>query len=49
LINKVKGVIIAFGFSFFYNLIFAFEKIDFKKSRFKFRAAKVMKFKNIKL
>lgn len=49
LINKIKGSIICFTFSFFYNLIFSFEKINYKKSKTRFRRAKVTKFKNINI
>lgn len=46
LIAKIKGYIITFTFSFFYNLIFFNEKIDFKKSKSNFRSATVIKYKN---
>jgi len=47
LINKIKGFIVSFIFSFFYNLIFSFEKINFKKSKYSFRSSKVTKFRTI--
>lgn len=47
LISKIKGYMISFTFSFFYNLIFFNEKIDFKKSKSIFKSATVNKYKNI--
>jgi hypothetical protein len=49
LINKIGNAIISFTFSFFYNLIFSFEKIDFKKSKNRFRGSKVTKYKQNKI
>jgi len=49
LINKIKSFFIIFSFSFFYNLVFSFEKIDFKKAKKKFRSAKVTFYKKNKI
>lgn len=49
LINKIKGSFISFSFSFFYNLVFSFEKVDFKKNKKRFRSAKVFFYKQIRL
>jgi len=45
LINKVGSTIITYIFSFFYNLVFSFEKIDYKKSKLRYRPARLYKFK----
>jgi hypothetical protein len=45
LINKIGSYMISVTFSFFYNLIFSFEKLDFKKSKNRFRTAKITKYK----
>lgn len=49
LINKLKGVYIFFFISFFINLIFSFEKLDFKKIKLSFRRAKVTSIKKINI
>ena len=46
LIAKIKGYMVTFTFSFFYNLMFFNEKIDFKKSKSSFRSSTVIKYKN---
>jgi len=46
LISKLGSSIVSFIFSFFYNLVFSFEKIDFKKSKVRYRFARINKFKN---
>jgi hypothetical protein len=41
LINKIKGSIISFFFSYFYNLIFSVRFSDYKKKRRMPRSAKI--------
>lgn len=47
LIAKIKGYMVTFIFSFFYNLIFYNEKVDYKKAKSTFRSATVIKYKNV--
>ena len=41
LVNKLQGVNISFIFSFFYNLIFSYEIVSFKKKKRFFRSSKL--------
>jgi hypothetical protein len=47
LICKLKGIYIYITFSFFANLIFAFEKIDYKKANIKLKRAKINVYKSL--
>lgn len=49
LISKYKNVFIFFNISFFANLIFSFEKVDFKKMKIKFTRSKITSYKKLKL
>lgn len=46
LVTKLKGYMVTFTFSFFYNLMFFNEKIDYKKSRSNFRSSTVINYRN---
>lgn len=41
LVNKIQGVSVSFVFSFFYNLIFSYEIVSFKKKKKFFRSSKL--------
>jgi hypothetical protein len=47
LINKMGSSIVSFVFSFFYNLVFSFEKVDFKKARTRYRFSRIIKFRKM--
>jgi ribosomal protein L19 len=49
LIYRSHGIFITITFILFANLIFAYEKVDFKRSKFQVRRAKLNKFKSILL
>lgn len=49
LVYKVKGMFITIGFSFFANLLFAYEKVDFKRFYFQIKRAKLNTYKTINL
>lgn len=49
LVYKLKGMFIIIGFSFFANLLFAYEKVDFKRFYFHIKRAKLNKYKTIYL
>ena len=47
LVNKLGSSVVSFIFSFFYNLVFSFEKVDFKKSKKRYRFSRIIKFRNL--
>lgn len=49
LVYKVKGIFITIIFSFFANLLFAYEKVDFKRFFFFLKRAKLNTFKSLVL
>jgi hypothetical protein len=49
LVYKVKGIYITIVFSFFANLLFAYEKVDFKRFYFFLKRAKLNTFKSLVL
>lgn len=49
LVYKVKGIFITIIFSFFANLLFAYEKVDFKRFFFFLKRAKLNTFKTLVL